>query len=243
MKNTFSKYQFFKYNPCCFSIEWQIEGFKPEFVKFLQSLIKEIKANEKDIKYITQAFDSILIQYQFEVNLDEKITNIKYIIDTFSDENSDSFKPKIFEIPVCYNSFDEDLEHISEHSGKSISEIIELHTSQTYTLAFIGFLPGFLYLGEVDKNIKMPRKQTPRARVEQGSVGIAENQTGIYPIASPGGWQIIGRTPLNIFDASKNPPSQFSPGDQIKFKAIGEDEFIEIYKRQKPQNQHGRTVK
>lgn len=89
----------------------------------------------------------------------------------------------------------------------------------------IGFLPGFAYMGEVDEKISIPRRPQPRLRVEAGSVGIADKQTGIYPLASPGGWQIIGKTPLTIFNKKEDNPTYFQPGDEVQFYSISEDEF------------------
>jgi KipI family sensor histidine kinase inhibitor len=152
----------------------------------------------------------------------------KEILKSFSNEKIEVNKFRLYEIPVCYEEFGEDLESLSKHSGLKIEEIIEIHSEQIYTLYFIGFMPGFLYMGNVDERIVMPRLKNPRPKVEKGSIGIAENQTGIYPNTSPGGWQIIGRTPIDIFNVDKEPPSIFKPGDQIKFKPIDEKAFNAI---------------
>jgi inhibitor of KinA len=129
-------------------------------------------------------------------------------------------------IPVCYSgAFAPDITLISSVKNISVEEIIRVHTETTYTIYMIGFLPGFPYLGSVDEAIAFPRKQQPRAQVPAGSVGIASQQTGIYPMESPGGWQIIGRTPLKIFDNKKENPVALQPGDQVKFYSITEDEF------------------
>ncbi len=129
-------------------------------------------------------------------------------------------------VPVCYSlAFGPELKIISRQTGLSNDDIIQLHTSGTYRVYMIGFLPGFAYMGEVDERIAMPRLLQPRTSVPEGSVGIAGKQTGIYPLASPGGWNIIGRTPLKLFDKDKEAPTFFNPGDEVTFYSITEDEF------------------
>jgi inhibitor of KinA len=128
-------------------------------------------------------------------------------------------------IPVCYDPiFATDIEFVAHEKGMSMEQLIEQHTRQTYIVYMIGFLPGFAYMGEVDDSIAVPRKIQP-ANVAAGSVGIAGKQTGIYPFNSPGGWQIIGRTPLKLFDKEKDEPVLLQPGDEIKFYSITKDEF------------------
>jgi inhibitor of KinA len=129
-------------------------------------------------------------------------------------------------IPVCYEScFAYDLEFISAHAGLTPQEVIDLHVHQRYRVYMIGFLPGFPYLGEVDKRIAVSRKEKPRAKVEAGSVGIAGVQTGIYPVDSPGGWQIIGRTPLTLFAKNEDPPVRIEAGDEVQFYPISKQAF------------------
>lgn len=130
------------------------------------------------------------------------------------------------EIPVCYSgAFAPDLQIISEAKNISPEEIIRRHTSKIYRVYMIGFLPGFAYMGEVDEEIAIERKLSPRHSVPAGAVGIAGKQTGIYPLTSPGGWQIIGRTPVKIFDVENRDSVFFQPGDRVKFYPISEHEF------------------
>ena len=122
------------------------------------------------------------------------------------------------EIPVIFD--DEaslDLGNVAEFSGMNPDEIISIFLAETYRVFMIGFLPGFAYMGEVDKRIAIPRKQTPRTKVPAGSVGIAGKQTGIYPLESPGGWQIIGRTAMKMFDPRSDPSCPLRPGDNVRF--------------------------
>lgn len=140
---------------------------------------------------------------------------------------SETTRPqRLLKIPVCYHvSFAPDAEKIMKHHQVSFEQIIYLHIEKTYSVFMIGFLPGFAYMGVVDKKIATPRLSTPRSLVPAGSVGIAGEQTGIYPLDSPGGWNIIGRTPLKLFDIKKPEPVLFQPGDQVKFSPISFDEF------------------
>lgn len=140
----------------------------------------------------------------------------------------DPGEDRLIDVPVCYSTlFGPDLNHIAKEKNTSVQEIIRLHTEKIYRVFMIGFLPGFAYMGEVDERISVTRKKQPRHKVEAGSVGIAGHQTGIYPLRSPGGWQIIGRTPLKLFDDSLQRPVLFQPGDQVKFYSITEDEFAD----------------
>jgi inhibitor of KinA len=134
-------------------------------------------------------------------------------------------KEKLIRMPVCYETtFGPDLMRISELKKMAAEEIIRLHTSVQYRVYMIGFLPGFPYLGEVDERIIAPRKNEP-VTVKAGSVGIAGKQTGIYPLDSPGGWQIIGRTPLKIFNKEKENPVLLKAGDRVEFYSVTMDEF------------------
>lgn len=135
----------------------------------------------------------------------------------------------VLHIPVCYEaSFALDIEEIAEAKSLKVSEIIEFHTQRIYPVYFIGFSPGFPYLGGMNEKIAHPRKASPRTKVEAGSVGIAGSQTGVYPNESPGGWNIIGRSPLNFFNTHKERPSLLKAGDYIRFEEISLAEFERI---------------
>jgi inhibitor of KinA len=134
--------------------------------------------------------------------------------------------PTIFEIPVVYGEeYGPDLKWVSRYHGISVEEVIHLHTETVYRVFMIGFSPGFPYLGELPEALETPRKETPRTAVPKGSVGLAQKQTGIYPSPSPGGWQIIGRTPLELFNPSKEPPALLQMGDRVRFRRIDEAEM------------------
>ena len=132
------------------------------------------------------------------------------------------------EIPVCYGgAFGEDLPFVAEHTGLAQQEVIALHSSQTYLIYMIGFLPGFPYLGGMDERLFTPRLKTPRTKIPAGSVGIGGEQTGVYPLESPGGWQLIGRTPLTLFDPAAEQP-RYQAGDRIRFIPISPEEFTRL---------------
>jgi inhibitor of KinA len=134
--------------------------------------------------------------------------------------------PRSIEIPVCYDpEFAVDLDRVAEHTKLSEREIVDLHSTRDYRVACIGFVPGFTFLAGLPKNLATPRRDVPRKEIPAGSVGIGGAQTGIYPLRSPGGWNLIGRTPLRLFDPVKNPPTLVCPGDRVRFRAITREEF------------------
>jgi inhibitor of KinA len=143
-------------------------------------------------------------------------------------------KPRVVEIPVWYDGpYGSDLEYVARHTKLTPQEVIASHTRGKYTVYMIGFAPGFPYLGGMSKKLTTPRKHNPRPSIPAGTVGIAGNQTGIYPIETPGGWQLIGRTPLQLFNPDHNPPSLLQAGDQVRFVSITEQEY---WQRKEQQN-------
>lgn len=130
-------------------------------------------------------------------------------------------EPRRVEIPVVYGGEEGlDLDFIAQHSGLNAEEVVRIHTSRDYPVFLMGFTPGFPYLGGMDPAIAAPRLATPRSRVPAGSVGIAGEQTGVYPLESPGGWRIIGRTPLRLFDPQRAEPFLLAPGDLVHFVPV-----------------------
>ena len=158
---------------------------------------------------------------------------MKNAVQNFLEKETDEYHPekRIVNIPVCYEKeFANDMEWIIDKQKISWEKFIQLHTSNIYRVYMLGFLPGFAYLGEVDDSIALPRKQQPQ-QVLAGSVGIAGKQTGVYPFDSPGGWQIVGRTPVKFFNKEDKDPSVLQPGDSVKFTSISKDEFEDIKSR------------
>jgi KipI family sensor histidine kinase inhibitor len=134
-------------------------------------------------------------------------------------------EPRTFKVPVVYgDDFGPDLVEVAAYHHMTPEEVIRFHIQPTYRVYMIGFTPGYPYLGELPDTIATPRRKTPRTRVPRGSVGIAQKQSGIYPVDSPGGWQIIGWTPIHLFDPQRNPPSLLVMGDQVQFYTITAEE-------------------
>lgn len=138
-------------------------------------------------------------------------------------------KQRLIEIPVCYGGvYGPDLKEVAAYHKLSEQQVINIHTGNEYLIYMLGFAPGFAFMGGMDERIATPRKETPRLKIPAGSVGIAGKQTGIYPFETPGGWQIIGRTPLKLFLPHKNPPTLLQAGDRIRFVPISEKEYMEL---------------
>ncbi len=135
----------------------------------------------------------------------------------------------IIDIPVYYGEeVALDLQFIADQANLTTAQVVEAHASKVYDVYAIGFAPGFAYLGNVDEKISSPRKETPRQKVARGSLGIADQQTAIYPSDSPGGWQIIGRTPIQLIDYSSENLTRFAAGDQVKFNPIDKDKYMAL---------------
>lgn len=180
---------------------------------------------------VIPTYRSILIIYDPAVvelaRLKEVLVNLENCLDKIEIPD-----PRTIEIPVLYGgSFGPDIDFVAKHNGLSVSEVIRVHSSQTYQIYMIGFTPGFPFLGGLPEKLHTPRLETPRPLVPAGSVGIANNQTGIYPVDSPGGWRLIGRTPLTLFNPLKKDPFLYCTGDRIRFVAISRGEYDHIAKR------------
>ncbi len=139
--------------------------------------------------------------------------------------------PTVIEIPVLYGgSMGPDIKNVAAHNHKTVKEVIRIHTSGEYLIYMLGFIAGFPYLGGMSKEIATPRLKNPRVKIEGGSVGIAGEQTGIYPVDSPGGWQLIGRTPLKLYDADREKPVLLEAGQYIRFRSVSQEEYERIEK-------------
>jgi KipI family sensor histidine kinase inhibitor len=144
-------------------------------------------------------------------------------------------EPRTVTIPVAYGGdFGPDIDFVARHNGLTPKEVIALHTAGRYPVYMLGFTPGFPYLGGLSEKLWTPRLETPRTHVPAGSVGIANNQTGIYPVDSPGGWQLIGRTPLKLFDPGREDPFLVHPGEIVIFQAITAEEYHRLEREDHP---------
>ena len=178
---------------------------------------------------VTIVYDVVLLKKQAtDITVYEMIcAQIEKAIDSFNAEAPTT--TRLMRIPVCYDlSLAPDITSLAALHKISIDEVIRLHTGKTYRVYMIGFLPGFAYMGTVDDKISTPRKPQPRTSVPAGSVGIAGTQTGIYPFNSPGGWQLIGQTPVQLFSVTKEEPCYLQPGDDIEFYSITITEFEKL---------------
>lgn len=211
--------------------------------KIDKAIIKDITAFEKLIakeqKVIatTIAYNSILVNYEFMYNyetyykhVNDFSNSVKRLKKMYAERKiTKKNNQKIWQIPVCYDiKFGLDLEELSQIKNIPVEEIINLHTNTSYLVYFLGFQPGFMYLGGLDEKLHQPRKPNPRLRVDKGCVGIGGKQTGIYPLDSSGGWNIIGKSPLTFFNVSKPNPCFVKSGDKIQFTSISIDEFHDI---------------
>lgn len=141
--------------------------------------------------------------------------------------------PQVAHIPVLYGGdMGPDIGFVAQHAGVSEQEVISIHSGANYLVYMMGFIPGFAYLGGLDERLTTPRLQSPRAEIPAGAVGIAEAQTGVYPVASPGGWQLIGRTPLKLFDPGREPPALLAAGDYARFVPLDDADQYQAIQRQ-----------
>ena len=189
-----------------------------DFVKTLKSL------KIKGVLQIIPAYVTVTIQYDF---LEISYLELKEKLNSIVVEDKTAYNTKIIKIPVCYDQiFSKDMNEVMSYSGLSKREIVSLHTSKDYLVYMLGFTPGFFYLGGMDSRLFCPRKKTPRLKIEAGSVGIAGSQTGVYSLDSPGGWQVIGKTPIAIFDKErKDDYFLVNQGDIVRFYEITLEEY------------------
>ena len=174
------------------------------------------------------------ITLHFDPSLTRYDTLQQAILDLDMDEGGAAGdQRRVVEIPTLYGGeYGPDIGFVAENAGVSEAEVIEIHSGSDYLVYAMGFSPGFPYLGGLDPRLNTPRLTTPRTLIPGGSVGIAETQTGAYPVASPGGWQLIGRTPLRLFDPEADPPALINAGDRVRFVPLADEEaYMEIERR------------
>ncbi|MGL5656958.1 MAG: 5-oxoprolinase subunit PxpB [Fusobacteriaceae bacterium] len=204
----------------------------PEINFKLKKITEYLDALENDfITDLLPTYKSMIVYYNpLKISFDSLKKIIEEGFDTEKAEGN-ALRKEIVEIPVLYGGeYGLDIENIASHNKISVEEVIKIHTSEEYLIYMLGFTPGFPYLGGMSKKIATPRLETPRVKIPAGSVGIAGEQTGVYPIESPGGWQLLGRSPLEFFSPLKERPFLLKAGDYIKFKSISQEEYDEIKK-------------
>ena len=201
------------------------DAIDPHLNRRVNNLMRAVeKADVPGILDLVPSYRSLLVYYDpmetSAADLEAVLAGTESSVDEASLE-----KPRIVHIPTLYGGeYGPDLEFVAQHSGLSPEEVVDAHSGTDYLVYMMGFSPGFPYLGGLPERLHTPRLETPRTEIPAGSVGIAESQTGVYPVASPGGWRLIGRTPIKLFDAEVEPPSLLVAGDYIRFVTLDSEE-------------------
>ena len=205
------------------------DAISPEVNRRVKGLLDAIdEAAIEGVEALSPTYRSILVYYDpLKIPLEELKQRLSDLGRALPDASTS--EARIFEIPTLYGGeFGPDLDFVASHTGLSPEEVIRIHAGTDYLVYMVGFNPGFPYLGGMSEKIAAPRLETPRVKIPAGSVGIAETQTGIYPLESPGGWRLIGRSPLKMFDPSRDPPALVEAGDLVRFVSIDEARYQEI---------------
>lgn len=205
------------------------DAISPEVNRRVKGLLDAIdEAAIEGVEALAPTYRSILVYYDpLKISLEELKQRLSDLGRSLPDASSS--EASIFEIPTLYGGeFGPDLDFVASHTGLSPEEVIRIHAGTNYLVYMVGFNPGFPYLGGMSEKIAAPRLETPRVKIPAGSVGIAETQTGIYPLESPGGWRLIGRSPLKMFDPSRDSPALVEAGDLVRFVSIDEARYQEI---------------
>jgi len=201
-----------------------------EKVRAMAALLKQ--GLPEGVEAVIPAYRNLLLIYDPLVTSPEKLLSLLQGLEARLHEIGIP-PPRIVEIPVLYGGeFGPDIEVVARHSGVTVEQVIAIHSGTDYPIYMIGFTPGFCYLGGLDRRIHTPRRKTPRTLLPGGSVGIAEAQTGMYPVDSPGGWQIIGRTPLKLFAPERATPFLYEAGDRIRFVPVTSGEYDRIREKE-----------
>jgi len=210
--------------------------FGNEIAKDINAKIRNVvrfldEANLEGIEEILPTYRSIMIMYDpIKMQYDELVK----LLEIFSNKTAEGEKEiiKIVEIPTLYGGeYGPDINFVAEHNNITTDEVIKIHTGTDYLVYMLGFTPGFTYLGGMSEKISTPRLSSPRKKIPAGSVGIAGSQTGMYPSETPGGWQLIGRTPLKLYNPENEPPVMLSAGDYVRYVSITEEEYVDIQKK------------
>lgn len=209
------------------------DGINPAVNEKVRAITALLKKNlPAGVEAVVPAYRSLSLLYDPLATAPERLAEILHALEADLPA-AEIAEAKIVSIPVRYGGgFGPDIGVVAKHTGLREEEIIAIHASVDYRIYMIGFTPGFCYLGGLDPRLHTPRRKTPQTDLPAGSVGVAESQTGMYPIASPGGWQIIGRTPLRLFAPARETPFLYEAGDRIRFVPVDEAEFRRLHERE-----------
>ena len=216
---------------CSFVIQFGNE-ISPEINKKIRKMIEDLKEQNIDgLIEMVPTYCSMLVSYDpCKISYKELKAKVEELLKLAS-ESTESDEITLIEIPTLYNDeYGPDLEYVAKHNNLTKEEVIKIHTGTDYLVYMLGFMPGFTYLGGMSEKIATPRLESPRLQIFPGSVGIAGKQTGMYPSLSPGGWRIIGRTPLKLYNPESSTPVYISSGDYIRYISIDEAEYKKIEK-------------
>jgi len=201
--------------------------------KKIRKMMDDIKKENIDgIVELVPTYCSLLINYDvLKIDYNTLVEKLKTFLNN-NLETAEGEEVTLIEIPTLYNDeVGPDLSYVAEHNKLSKEEVIKIHTGTDYLVYMLGFMPGFTYLGGMSEKIATPRLESPRLQIYPGSVGIAGKQTGMYPSMSPGGWRIIGRTPLKLYNPDSDTPVYISSGDYVRYVSISEEEYNDILKK------------
>ena len=205
------------------------DAVDPELNRRVRRLLLAIQeAKLPEVLEAVPTYRSLLVYYEPRQTSPEELrAKLKLLVQR--PQTGEPPEPKVTEVPTVYGGeYGRDLDFVAEHNGLSPEEVVRVHASKAYLIYMLGFVPGFAYLGGMCPRIATPRLPTPRAKIPAGSVGIAGDQTGIYPAESPGGWRLIGRTPLELFHPEADPPVLLQMGNYVRFVQITAEEFSRI---------------
>lgn len=224
------------YGAAAILVEWPAK-VDVNILSTIQYFYETIQLNNiEPIVEVNYVYSSLLIIYD---NSTIEFSELKTVLESLYSNIDFSIKNdyRCYQIPACYDiDYGPDLEFMCNSLNMEHAELVKLHTSTDYIVFGYGFLPGFLYLGGLDNRLHFPRRNNPRLKVPKGAVGIGGKQTGIYPMESPGGWQLIGQTPIELFDVRKDPPGFIKSGDRIRFKAIDKIEYKQLAQQIESEN-------
>jgi inhibitor of KinA len=221
-------------------IQYKLAGDQSILVRFGDEINEVVNANVRSFAHLVESYTregfgevilgytTVLVHYNpLLISYHEALKQFQEWEEQLADVELPA--PRVVEVPVVYGGeFGPDLEDVAAYNKLTPEEVIQIHSSKDYLVYFLGFTPGFPFLGGMSEKIATPRLESPRISIPGGSVGIANKQTGIYPVSSPGGWRLVARTPLRFYDPSNDPPFLLQPGDFLRFVVIDGDKYRQI---------------